>query len=96
MISCNLSGIPAQITGVIWIPLTTESGGYTVNDGIFDSATKSQVSTLTISMAKLVELEYLSKSHTFSCKIVVDLSNRTVAGNQTISIFNPGKNTAFS
>ena len=96
VISCNLSGIPAQITGVIWTPLTTETGGYTVDDGLFDSATNSQVSTLTISAYNLVELRSFAESHTFTCKIFVGFINKTVADNQIITIFNPGTNSLFS
>ena len=95
VISCKLSDIPSQFTGVLWTSPTADTGGYnfTKEDGIFDSETKSQISNLTILAAKIVELRSIAKSHTFTCKIIVGYINKTVADNQNITIFNPGKVT---
>ena len=97
VISCKLSDIPSQFTGVIWTSPTTETGGYnyTKEDGLFDLETKSQISKFRIRAAKVVELRSFAKSHTFTCKIIVGFVNKTVADNQIITIFSPGKNTTF-
>ena len=91
VIRCNFSDIPAQIIGVIWTPTTTQTDGYTFKDGTFDPNTKSQVSTMTISSDRLVDLRGSAKSHTFGCEITVDSTNRRVVFTQTILIFNPSK-----
>ena len=92
VISCNLIGIPSQITGVSWTSSTTViADGYTVNDGIFDSDTESQVSTLTISAERLAELRGFARSYSFTCKMTGGSDSRTVSAEQTIDIFSPGK-----
>ena len=95
VINCNLSGFPAQITDVVWTPPTTETDGYALKDGIFDQEKRFQVSTLTISAMKLVELRGSAESHTFTCKITVGSNNTTVSDTQTITIFNPSKGTVL-
>ena len=90
VISCILSDIPAQIIGVIWTSTPVKSDGYTLMDGTFNEHTKSQVSTLTISPDKLIELRESEASHTFTCKITVGSRNTIVADIQTVTIFNPG------
>ena len=96
VINCNLSDIPAQITDVIWTPPTTRTDGYTMMNERFDLRTKSQVSTLKISVVKLIELRDFAESHTFTCKITVGFNNSTVVGKQNISIFNPSKNLVLN
>ena len=95
-ITCYLVGIPDQTAEVIWTSPTATGGGHidTVQEGIFDPGTKSQFSILFISAAKLVELRGYAESHTFTCKIIVGPNNIPVADQQTISIFNPSKNTS--
>ena len=95
VIRCNFSDVPAQINDVIWTPLTSKTDGYALKDGIFDPDSKSQVSTLTISAAKLLELRGVTESHTFTCKITVGSNNTTIADTPTITIFNPSKDTVF-
>ena len=105
MISCTLSDISSQIAGVLWTADGTTTGGtsttdgitttdgYTVTDGSFNPGTKSQVSTLTISALKLVELKSSASSHTFTCKITVGSMDPQVvpSDSQTITIFNPSE-----
>ena len=91
VIYCNLTDIPMQITGVTWNPAATKIQGYTLEDGIFDPETKSQLSKLTISAVKLLELRNSAESHSFICEITVGSKNWTVADIQTITIFSPSK-----
>ena len=92
---CILSDIPAQITDEIWSLPTEGTDGYTLNEGTFDPTEKSQVSTLTISAAKLVKLRNSAKSHVFSCEIAVGSHNRIVADFQNITLFNPSENNFY-
>ena len=88
-ISCVLSDIPSQITGVLWTPATTTLNEYTLEDGTINGNT--QTSKLTISAAKLVSLKSASATQTFTCKITVGTSNTEVTATQTITIFNPSE-----
>ena len=92
-ISCNISYIPSQITGVTWIPAQTGTDGYVLKDGVYDTETRSQVSTLTISVVKLAELRAVAGSHTFTCNTTAAIgpTNWTVEATQTITIFNPSE-----
>ena len=92
-IICNLFDIPGQINGVVWTFPTTITDSYTLIDGTFDAATKSQVSSLTVYSDTLIELRRSAASHTFTCKIVVGShGNTTVEAIQTVTIFHPGRN----
>ena len=91
IITCKLTDVPAQIYGVTWTTEARESNGYVVTDGTFNPDTKSQVSTLSISSVKLVELRRSGVAHSFTCKITVGDSNTEVKDIQTITIFNPSK-----
>ena len=92
-IICNLFDIPDQINGVIWTFPTTKTDAYTLKDGTYDPAKKFQVSSLTVFSDTLIELRRTAASHTFTCKITVGSGNTTVAAIQTLTIFNPGRNT---
>ena len=97
VITCLLSNILDQISGVLWSPVTptgTQDENITT-DGIYDSKTKSQRSTLTILAAKLAMILKNSPKQAFTCKFNLDSGN-TPASNwftatKTISIFNPCK-----
>ena len=94
-ISCNFTDIPAQLDVVIWTPETTKSDGYTVKDGLFNPETKSQVSTLTISSDKLVEMKDFAASFIFTCKTTVGFRKAAVSDIQAITIFSPSKSAVF-
>ena len=93
--SCILSDIPAQINNMIWTLPAIETGGYTLNEGVFDATEKSQVSTLTISAAKLVEMKNSAISHTISCEISVGSHNTIIADLQNITLFSPSKSNLY-
>ena len=97
-ISCNISHILFQLNGVTWTPAGTGTDGYFVKEGVFDAETMSQVSTLTISIVKLAELREVAGSHTFTCKATaaVGPTNWTVEAIQTITIFDPSKQTVLN
>ena len=95
IVTCKLTDVPAQIYGVSWTSEARKTNGYAVEDGTFDPDTKSQVSTLSISSDKLVELRRSGATHSFTCKITVGDSNTEVKDIQTITIFNPSKETVF-
>ena len=95
VIRCNLFDIPAQISGEHWTPSVTETDGYTLHDGAFIPDEKSQVSTLTISPKKLVEMRGFAESFEFTCKINVGSSNTIISANQVFTIFNPSKCDIF-
>ena len=88
-ITCVLSDIPSQITGVLWTPAVTTTDEYTLEDGTISST--SQTSKLTISAAKLLTLKSTSATQTFTCKITVGTSNTEVTATQTITIYNPSE-----
>ena len=88
-ISCVLTDIPSQISGVLWAPATDITNEYTLEDGTISGT--SQTSKLTISAAKLVSLKSTSATQTFTCKITVGTSNTEVTATQTISIYNPSE-----
>ena len=92
-ITCDITDIPAQITGVEWISQTNVASlGLSPQDGIISGT--SQTSTLTLSSAQLVQLKTaggLNPAHVFTCKITVGTSNTAVTATQTYSIFTPGK-----
>ena len=88
-ISCVLTDIPSQISGVLWTPAVDTTNEYTLEDGTISGT--SQTSKLTISAAKLVSLKSTSATQTFTCKITVGTSNTEVTATQTISIYNPSE-----
>ena len=95
VIRCILSDIPAQISGVVWTPITGTTDGYILNDGIFDDETNSQVSTLTISAENLVKLKSTVASRTFTCNITVGSNGAGISAVKNITIINPSKITVF-
>ena len=88
-ISCVLTDIPSQYTGVLWTPAVTTTDEYTLEDGTISGT--SQTSKLTISAAKLVSLKSNSATQTFTCKITVGTNNTPVTATQTITIYNPSE-----
>ena len=84
-ISCELKDIPGQYTGVSWSP----TGGSTPADGVFD--TDSQTATLKITSAKLSQLHSSSPTQTFTCKIIVGISQKAVTATQTITVYKPSE-----
>ena len=95
VIRCILSDIPAQISGVVWAPITETTDGYILNDGIFDDGTNSQVSTLTISAENLVKLKSSAAFRTFTCNITVGSNAAEISAVKNITIINPSKITVF-
>ena len=93
VISCVLSDIDKQMSGVKWDPATTGTFGYTLEDGTYVGGSKSQTSKLTISAAKLKTLGATKDSETFTCKITVGTTNQDVTATQVVTIFNPSKIT---
>ena len=90
VISCVISDVPVQITGVTWAPATETAGEYNLADG--SESSNSQTSTLTITAAKLQSLDLLlSGVHTFTCSYLFGTNNVAVTATQTITIFNPSK-----
>ena len=88
VISCVISDIPVQITGVTWSPATEIEGEYSLTDGSMKS--NSQTSTLTITASKLNTLQGQSSGvHTFTCGFTVGTNNVAVTATQTITIFIP-------
>ena len=92
-ITCDITDIPAQITGVEWISQTNVASlGLSPQDGIISGT--SQTSTLTLSSAQLVQLKTAGGSnpaHVFTCKITVGTSNTPLQSTQTYNIYTPGK-----
>ncbi|KAL5271415.1 hypothetical protein ACHWQZ_G001903 [Mnemiopsis leidyi] len=90
-ITCDITDIPAQITGVEWISQTNVASlGLSPQDGIISGT--SQTSTLTLSSAQLVQLKTAGGSnpaHVFTCKITVGTSNTPLQSTQTINIYTP-------
>ena len=95
VISCVLGDIPEQITGVTWSPATETADQYTLADG--SESSNTQTSTLTITAAKLVNLDDVSLGvHTFTCSFTVGTTPVTVTATQTITIFAPSNNPHIS
>ena len=91
MISCTLSDIPNPVTNILWSPETVNVTGYHLTDGAFNPTTHSQVASLRISGAKIIELRNSKAHHVFTCKITVGSNSTTVSAIKTITIFNPSK-----
>ena len=89
VITCVLDGIPGQITGVLWTPAVETDNEYSLDDGTFSG--NKQVSTLTITAAKLTSLHLSSATQTFTCKIIIGDSDTEVTATQTLTIFNPSE-----
>ena len=88
VISCVISDVPVQITGVTWAPATEIEGEYRLTDGSMKS--NSQTSTLTITESKLVALDEQSSGiHTFICSFTIGTTDVPVWASQTITIFQP-------
>lgn len=92
VIYCTISDITSQATDVRWDPARKNVGGYTLDDGSFNEDNKSQVSSLTISSNKLVDLRNKGAVHTFTCSCAISIENVqvSVTATKTISIFYPG------
>ena len=92
-IACDITDIPAQITGVEWISGTNVASlGLAPQDGTISGT--SQTSTLALSSEQLVKLKTAGGSnpaHVFTCKITVGTSSTPLQATQTISIYTPGK-----
>ena len=94
VISCTLTGIPAQGISVAWDPYSTTATHFDKDDGTLSGT--SQTATLTISAAKLLELHGAgSTSVDFECKILVGSTPTSVTATQTISIYSPSENIIF-
>ena len=57
VLTCTISDIPQQLDYVTWTP-SAEEEGYTSGIEEYDSVAKTQVTTLTISLSKLIQLYY--------------------------------------
>ena len=92
-IACDITDIPAQITGVEWISGTNVASlGLAPQDGTISGT--SQTSTLALSSAQLVKLKTAgggNPAHVFTCKITVGTSSTPLQATQTMSIYTPGK-----
>ena len=92
-ISCDITDIPGQMTGVEWISGTTVASlGLAPQDGTISGT--SQTSTLTLSSAQLVKLKSAggnNPAHVFTCKITVGTSSTPLQATQTYNIYTPGK-----
>ena len=89
VIRCTLSNIIRKVTGVTWNPAEPGIVGYDLEDGNFSATENSQVSTLTISAAKLTSLRKSAAVHTFTCAITV--RSRLATATKTITIYHPSK-----
>ena len=90
VISCTISGIHEQLTGITWEPATDGVVGYTLEDGEIDGT--EQVSTLTITAAKLAELQEDDPEQAFTCSMSFeDTPESTVTSIQTITILSPSR-----
>jgi hypothetical protein len=90
VISCTISDIPSLISGVLWTDANNDDG-YKPDDGRYNSNSKSQISSLKLSVNDLANLKGSAASHIFTCKISVGSSNTEVIATQTITIFSPSK-----
>ena len=92
-IACDITDIPAQITGVEWISGTNVASlGLAHQDGTISGT--SQTSTLALSSAQLVKLKTAgggNPAHVFTCKITVGTSSTPLQATQTYNIYTPGK-----
>ena len=89
IISCVLENIPGQIVGVLWTPAVETDDGYSLDDGTFSG--NKQVSTLTITAAKLASLHISSATQTFTCKTTISECGTEFTATQTINLFNPSE-----
>ena len=91
-ISCVLSDIPAQVTGVQWTTSSNTPNVYTPQDGTISGT--SQTSTLSLSSSQLENLKMAGDTSSFTCKILVGIQDTAVSASQTVNLFNPGKLSA--
>ena len=87
--SCVLSDLPAQVSGVQWTTNSNTGNVYSPQDGTI--AGTSQTSTLSLSSTQLANLKMAGDSSSFTCKIFVGKQNTPVSASQTITLYKPGE-----